>query len=449
MSAPQIIVQLLDEHGFGAGHYRFEQMVGRYPPRPLCTQYDESDLNLLQRLCEEEGIHYRYEHQRSGHVLVFTDDPASFPESSTPARFQMNDGRAAASASISHLSERFSIRPSYSSHHGLPIDWPEEHGARAAEHDLAANQVCGPAPQLDQRCPQAIRLKQSGERRLERLRCERRQVHGFSNQPGLVSGQIVRVTDHPDTLFNDHWLLTEVHHAGKQPHPLRGLDPTDISAIFAHILAQERQPEAGIGAFHRGYRNHFKTIPWVMPFRPPLRHHKPRIQGDERATLMGPARQPVMRDEQGRVRARLHAGESADVTLWLPMILPADAAPLLAGTQVRVSYFDNDPDQPVISEVLQVAVDQVRPPQVRIDGLPMVPTADYIHVGADQTLQAFAQQALTLDSPTSRIELSTRGIRIIGPQPPASGANPPLQRTSPLPQPDLSALFQWLDPNCR
>ncbi|MDB5979732.1 MAG: hypothetical protein JWQ69_747 [Pseudomonas sp.] len=449
MSAPQIIVQLLEEHGIGANDYRFEQMVGCYPPRPLCTQYDENDLHLLQRLCEEEGIHYRFEHRRSSHVLIFADDPAGFPEASTAVRFQMNDGRVAASASISQMAERFSMRPSYSSHHGLPIDRPEDDCVHAAERDLAANQVCRPSPPFDQQSREAIRHKQAGERRLERLRCERRQVHGLSNQPSLVSGQIMRVTDHPVTLFNDQWLLTEIHHAGKQTQRLRGLDPADITAIFAHILAQERQPDLGIGALRRGYRNHFKAIPWTMPFRPPLAHHKPRVQGNERAILMGPARQPVTRDEQGRIRARLHAGESAEVILWLPMILQADAAPLIAGTQVRIRYFDNDPDQPVICEVLEAAEDPVQQPQVRIDGL-LVPMADYIHVSAGQTLQAFAPEGLTLHSPASRIELSTRGIRVIGPQTPARLLNRepqvPLQSMPSLSQPDLSALFQWLDP---
>jgi type VI secretion system secreted protein VgrG len=415
MGAPQIIVQLLDEHGIGSADYRFEHTVGRYPPRPLCTQYDESDLHLLQRLCEEEGLHYRFEHQRSRHLLIFADDPASFPERPTPIDFQINDGRAETSKSISQMAERFSLSPSYSSHHPLLIDGPEG--------------------------------KQSGERRLQRLRCERRQVQGLSNQPSLLSGQIVRVTDHPDNLFNDQWLLTDIHHAGKQIQCLRRLDAEDITVIVEQILAQDRQSDSGIATFRRGYRNHFKAIPWAMPFRPLLKHHRPRVQGDERATLIGAAGQPIVRDQQGRVRARLH--RQADVILWLPMILPADDTPLLAGSQVSVSYFDNDPDRPVISEVLACAEDQ---PQLWVDGLPRVPAADDIHVSAGQTLQAFAPETLTLVSPTSRIELSSRSIRIIGPQPPAGVAtrepHRSLGKAPSMPAPDLSALFQWLDASC-
>ncbi len=449
LSAPQIIAQLLAEHGIGADDCRVEHSVSRYRPRPLCTQYDENDLHLLQRLCEEEGIHYRFEHRRSNHVLIFADDPVSFPERPEPVGFQLNDGRGTPSPGISHMAERFSLRPSYCSHYGMPIDRVEDNGARAPEHDLAANQVCDPAPRLGRQDLEAIRLKYSGERRLERLRCERRQVHGLSDEPTLASGQIVRVTDHPDNLFNDQWLLTEIHHAGKQTQPLRGLEPADISAIVAQILAHERQPDAEIRALHRGYRNHFKAIPWAMPFRPPLKHPKPRVDGDERATLVGDAQQPVIRDEHGRVCARLHTSEGGDVMLWLPMVLHTRDMPPVAGSQVRVSYFDNDPDRPVICEVLDAANDQAQPPQVWMNGLPLVPAADYIHVGADQRLQAYAPEALTLASPASRIELSSTGIRIIGPQPLASVAlQVPPPRTAAVAQADLNTLFQWLDPNC-
>ena len=68
--------------------YRFELATGHYPLRPFCIQYEESDLALLQRLCEEEGIHYHFEHQRDGHVLVLADDSLSFPQEPLLMPFQ-------------------------------------------------------------------------------------------------------------------------------------------------------------------------------------------------------------------------------------------------------------------------------------------------------------------------------------------------------------------------
>lgn len=62
LSAVQVLQRLLEEHALPVDSYRFELPHGQYPCRPFCIQYDESDLTLLQRLCEEEGIHYHFEH---------------------------------------------------------------------------------------------------------------------------------------------------------------------------------------------------------------------------------------------------------------------------------------------------------------------------------------------------------------------------------------------------
>ena len=90
LSVPMILRQLLEEHEVPEGSYRFELSNGHYPLRPFCIQYEESDLTLLQRLCEEEGIHYHFEHQRDGHVLVLADDSLSFPQEPVLTPFQGN-----------------------------------------------------------------------------------------------------------------------------------------------------------------------------------------------------------------------------------------------------------------------------------------------------------------------------------------------------------------------
>lgn len=51
-----------------------------YPKRSLCIQYQESDLDFVERLLREEGIHYRWEHEGDVHTLVLSDYNDSFPE---------------------------------------------------------------------------------------------------------------------------------------------------------------------------------------------------------------------------------------------------------------------------------------------------------------------------------------------------------------------------------
>ena len=79
LSVPQIIARVLEEHGILAGDsHRFDLGPVIYPERDYCVQYDETDLHFIQRLCEEEGIHYHFRHSETGHMLVFGDDQTVF-----------------------------------------------------------------------------------------------------------------------------------------------------------------------------------------------------------------------------------------------------------------------------------------------------------------------------------------------------------------------------------
>ncbi|KPG95063.1 type VI secretion protein [Pseudomonas sp. RIT-PI-q] len=76
-SVPDILSQVLREHGIAGKQRRFE-LSGEYPPRDFCTQYRESDLQFLQRLCAEEKIHYHFEHGARGHCVVFGEGQGTF-----------------------------------------------------------------------------------------------------------------------------------------------------------------------------------------------------------------------------------------------------------------------------------------------------------------------------------------------------------------------------------
>ncbi|MET0849008.1 MAG: contractile injection system protein, VgrG/Pvc8 family [Pseudomonas sp.] len=77
LSVPEILAQVLKEHGIAGKALRID-LSGDYPPRDFCTQYRESDLQFLQRLCAQERLHYHFEHRRRGHCLVFGDSRGPF-----------------------------------------------------------------------------------------------------------------------------------------------------------------------------------------------------------------------------------------------------------------------------------------------------------------------------------------------------------------------------------
>lgn len=301
LDVPTILLQLLQENALPVGSYRFELPAARYPQRPFCIQFDESDLSFVQRLCEEEGIHYHFEHQRDGHVLVFADDSMSLPQEPLLIGFCANAPHPANAPVISELFQRHTAAPVMAH--------------RAADHHDRA---------------------QSSRRALERLRCGHRQIQGQSEHSAMRSGRIVQISEHAMANFNDQWLLTEVRHHG-QPSAL--LTENTAGAAWA-------------------YKNRFTAIPWSTEFRPPLTQQRPAIPGYQPARVLGPIGQPACVDEQGRIAVRLWPVGACDgdesCGMWVPIVLTAqmgnsDSARLpVGGARVFVSFLDSDPDRPVL-----------------------------------------------------------------------------------------------------
>ena len=87
LSVPDICRRVFE--GAGLPSERFEwRLSASYAPRELCVQYDESEWDFVSRLCEAEGIWYRFEHRTDGHTMVFGDDSARTPRiDSSPLPF--------------------------------------------------------------------------------------------------------------------------------------------------------------------------------------------------------------------------------------------------------------------------------------------------------------------------------------------------------------------------
>ncbi|MFY0727940.1 type VI secretion system Vgr family protein [Pseudomonas sp. NFX15] len=336
-SVPMILRQLLEEHALPPGSYCFDLTTGHYPPRPFCIQYEETDLALLQRLCEEEGIHYHFEHQRDGHVLVLADDSLSFPQE--PLLMPLRGDVVDAQPVISELFQR----------HDAPRSFERAGASSPGEPDIddgAANHTLAPAEQ--RLSPEQQHRDQLGRRQLERMRCRHLQIHGQSNHGALHSGRIVQVAEHPLANFNDQWLVTDVRHQGRQ----------------SSILLDD---SVGVAL---GYRNHFSAIPWSSVFRPALKQPRPSIPGYQPGRISGLGGQPARLDEHGRVQVSLWPATpaSADASggLWLPLALTAaeeriDPTRLpMAGNEVWVMFLDSDPDRPVLCTTLGPAL-QARP----------------------------------------------------------------------------------------
>ncbi|MBK3870249.1 type VI secretion system tip protein VgrG [Pseudomonas stutzeri] len=343
LNVPQIVAQVLEEHGIQADAYRFQLGPVVYPPREYCVQYDESDLHFIQRLCEEEGIHYHFQHSAAGHVLVFGDDQTVFPKLTATA-YQQDSGLVADQPVIKRFGLRLETRTSRVTRRDYDFEKPRLTMEAAFHSDFQ--------PDLEDydypgRFTERARGKHLSQRALERHRHDYRLAEGDSDQPQLASGHFLPLGEHPRREWNALWLLTEVRHEGKQPQVLE-------ESVTSHVDSSD--------GFVQGYRNRFSATPWDIPFRPALRHPKPKVLGSQTAVVTGPAGEEIHCDQYGRVKVQFfwdregQADEKTSCWLRVSSSWAGDRYGGIAiprvGMEVLVTFLEGDPDQPLLTGCL-------------------------------------------------------------------------------------------------
>ncbi|MGP0170279.1 type VI secretion system tip protein TssI/VgrG [Pseudomonas sp. NCHU5208] len=365
LSVPQIVAQVLEEHGIVQGRYEFQLGPTVYPERDYCVQYDESDLHFVQRLCEEEGIHYHFRHSESGHVLVFGDDQSAFAKLGRPTPYIQDSGMTADDPVLKRLALRLETRTRRTTRRDYDFEQPRllleatYQGDKAGEldHLPALEDYDYPGRYTDR-----TRGKHLAKRALERHRSDYQQLQGKSDQPRLVSGHLLEISEHPQREWNALWLLTEVIHEGKQPQVLEESITSDSALRRTAPSPLWGEGDKSDTDFHQGYRNRFLATPWDVPFRPPLKHPKPKVLASQTAVVTGPAGEEIHCDQYGRVKVQFfwdREGQADDKTsCWLRVSSSwagdrygAITIPRI-GMEVLVTFLEGDPDQPLVTGCL-------------------------------------------------------------------------------------------------
>ena len=390
MTVRQIIAQVLEEHGILASDYRF-QLGATYPERVYCVQYDESDLHFIRRLCEEEGIHFHFQHSPEGHLLVFGDDQTVFPKLA-PVAYQQDTGLVADTPVIKRFGLRLATRTSRVTRRDYDFTKP-----RIELESDAKSKVLPDLEDYDYpgRFVDRERGKHLATRSLERHRSDYRLAEGKSDQPLLVSGHFMPLTEHANTPWNDLWLLTEVVHEGLQPQVLEESIISDV-------------PDLKDG-FYQGYRNTFTAIAWDVPYRPALKHLKPKVLGSQSAIVTGPAGEEIFCDQYGRVKVQFYwdrEGQFNDKTScwmrvasnWASQNFGSINLPRI-GMEVLITFLEGDPDQPLITGCLYHGVN-----------LPPYKLPDFKTVATVKSKEYKGSRAneLRIDDTTSEISIALR-----------------------------------------
>ncbi|MEB0076941.1 MULTISPECIES: type VI secretion system tip protein TssI/VgrG [unclassified Pseudomonas] len=366
MSVPAIILEVLKEHGLFDGlDVQFDSGVTRAPIRDYCVQYDESDLHFVNRLCEEDGWFYRFEHSADGHRLIFADDEIMFPHAARVVLpFRPLNGMVPEDCSIQSFGVRLAARTSHVVHRDYDFQkagylLESARSPQATPAQAQRGEALHVDPKLEHYVYPGRFLEDDHGRRLsnrdlERHRTDFQLADGSSDHPVLRSGTVIQLEDHPQLKWNNPWVLISIKHEGRQPQVLEELGAD--APVAAGKIAQ-------------GYRNSFTAIPETIQFRPALRHPKPLIHSTQTAKVTGPEGEEIHCDKFGRVKVKFHwdRRELNDETTscwvrvassWAGNSHGAVTLPRV-GMEVLISYLEGDADRPMVMGCLPNSLNPV------------------------------------------------------------------------------------------
>ena len=336
------------------------------PAREYVVQYNESDLDFLNRQLEHAGAWYAFRHDESGRDrLVISDDRSAFEpiaDAAVPYREGAGFGRTAAEAI-----ERLSVRERL----GADAVRVRDYNYRTPETGLDAEETVGEAPpeaagavreayawgEHHKDPEEGVRLAKV---RAQEVAARHRVVEGSGDCAGFRAGRLFTLTGHYRTDLDGDYLVTEVLHAGSQTASLGGGDVdgfTTDGELLARLGALVEPGDSGDGAPATVYVNRFTALPAGAPFRPERRTPRPRVAGVMTARVETAGGPYAFLDEDGRYRVRMPFDRSSEpdgaATRPVRMAQPYSGPgygmhfPNHAGTELVFACVDGDPDRPL------------------------------------------------------------------------------------------------------
>ncbi|KMZ12656.1 VgrG protein [Candidatus Burkholderia humilis] len=301
------------------------------------VQYGESDFAFAQRLMQEHGIYWFFEHASDTHLLILADAPGAH----RPSPFvQTNALPCHADSSSAHQEYVNAFNVSNQIHSASwtsgDFNFETPHTmleVEAKAHDPHAHDPLeeyvwpGDHPDTDQgRCFAEVRMQEISSRN-ERF-------HGDGPLRSIVCGTTFVLERHPHARANREYLVTE---ASLEMHAIAGTsDAGDQCTVACSFVVQ----------------------PASLQFRPPHDVPRPKTTGPQTAIIAGPAGQEIWTDQYGRVKVKFHwdraPGRDDNSSCWIRVAFPwatgqygSVSIPRI-GAEVIVDFENGDPDRPII-----------------------------------------------------------------------------------------------------
>ena len=351
----EILDELLADYSFSVD----KRLVETYPARDYQTQYNESDFAFFERLCQEWGINYFFEHSDGKHRLVLIDNLGGHKANPSAAYQQVEYHAPGWKLDAEYLhafvphhqltSGRYSTRDyDYTRPRADLSTGRKDHrptGQNSAEvyqwhADRAGSHYAQPrAGTAEANDPQA-----EGDH-LARLRMQQLRTHGArarasGNLRGMVPGCTFQLSKHPRQDANAEYLVLD----------------TDF---LIEDVGQDSQNKDASRDRRQAWRVQVDLTahPMSEPLRPEPAHAKPHTHGPQVALVVGPEGQNIWTDELGRIKVQFPwdrlGQKNQHSTCWLRVSSPWAGNQLggihipRIGQEVIVDFIGGDPDLPI------------------------------------------------------------------------------------------------------
>ncbi len=328
-TAKSIVSEIFENSGFR--DFSFRAVGGK--KREYCVQYNESDLDFVSRLLEEEGISYYFEHAENRHRLILVDQPEHFEDLAEP------DLKYSPGTHTGSQVTRWVRSASIGKDRWTLSDYNFEEPTRNLLTSERARESClRGAPREHYEHSSCYRFDMTRE--LARIRMEAAEsglnvIHGSSNCSGFTAGARFRLAGHDTASEPGLYVLKSVEHVA-----------TDASHY------------SGEGG-DCSYSNQFTCVPHATAVRPAFRHCKPVMPGPQSAIVVGPPGEEIYTDEYGRIKVQFpwdRLGQKNEHSSCFMRVMQgwagnrwgASFIPRI-GHEVVVSFLDGDPDRPVVT----------------------------------------------------------------------------------------------------
>lgn len=358
MSAPDIITQVLGDHGFSGDVEK--KLSGAYKTRVYCVQYRESDFDFISRLMEEEGIYYFFKPADGKVTLVLADSVSAHSPIPNKAEIEFQFREEQYRRRKDHIFEWADAAVVTGGK--VTID---DYDFTSPNKDLKAVKAIAKGKHSHKNYefydyPGHIRTEGTGDT-FARVKMEAEAVRhklsrGVGNVRGLKAGASFKLKGHPrvPTGKNDFLILDAVH--------LLQIE-TDYEDTETLNNPFNKGNSADFGEMNKDtYRCEFTVIPKTEPYRAPQVTPWPAIAGLHTAEVTGPKGDEIHTDEYGRIKVQFHwdrEGENDEnTTCWVRVAMPWTGknwgmihVPRI-GQEVVIQFEEGDPDRPICTGMI-------------------------------------------------------------------------------------------------